>query len=205
MSDKKDNGGDAPDPLAEIEERLRHLYVAPGSTGGIPTERVLLNIKVAKPQNTWFFRTHPDPAYQRKVAVLGDPKDDQLYIVNTELVGGSVDPSLVRMKILRAAINRQNVPFIWPVPAPHDDGTTYPVWENLQSAANLAEEAWVNLSWDRESRLHTIKKAISEGLSPPLWPDEERYPFDKWLALAFKDNLIEAHDHLLLRQLRGEF
>jgi hypothetical protein len=100
---------------------------------------------------------------------------------------------------LYLAINRQAVPFLWPVKLPDPNGK-HNEWN--RSAAEAAERAisrWVRVASNMSLRAYETCEAIGD-IPEPIWPD---LPFTEILKIAFRDRLVDRPDHPLVQRLQG--
>jgi hypothetical protein len=92
---------------------------------------------------------------------------------------------------LFTTINRQGVPFLWPVKLPGLDGK-YNEWH--RSAAEAAERAmkkWVRIKANMSLGAYDVFEAIGD-LPEPEWPD---LSFEKILEIGFRDHIVANLDH----------
>ncbi len=154
---------------SSIEESLDSVFVDPGQRPRIATKEVFLSLPVMKPRKGVWFRTHPEPDFERQVYTVEDPSDNsKLYIVHPN-VAHSVYPHLLQNRRLVAAMTRQGQPFVWPLRLPNEDGQSYDAWDTARAAARIAHEKWLTMWWVREALRYVTKMAIDE-LESPQWP-----------------------------------
>jgi hypothetical protein len=102
--------------------------------------------------------------------------------------------------LLVLAINRQNVPFLWPIRLPGPNGKIDNWSRSALEASNKARERWVRISANTTLGAYEIAVA-NASLGEPDWPD---LPFQDILRIAFRDRMIDSLDHIVLQRLRGE-
>ena len=122
---------------------------------------------------------------------------DDHYVVMPEL-WGEVDP-LAQPTRLVLAVDSNDIPFIWPLAIPDEDKPLS--WHTTAMDADaLAKDCWVrmqaNLSLGAYENIWSKDK-----LPEPIWP-EATWP--KLMEIAFKQKIIDSHEHIVLRKLRGE-
>jgi hypothetical protein len=184
-----------PDPYDPARLRLTQDFA---TAAGV--RRVHAIIPVRKPANTWFVRTHPDEAYRLETAVLEIKEDRETYLVAPEIRPELVAEPAFSPRLLVTAVNRQGVPFVWPIRLPGPDGRIDSWSQSALEAANDARDAWVRVSANMGLGGYEISVAPAQH-AEPIWPD---LPFAKILEIAFRDKLIDRRDHPVLRRLRGE-
>ncbi len=163
-------------------------------------KKLLITVPVRKPSREWWVQTHPDDAYWLETAVLELKEDRETYLVVPELWPAlSTEASFVR-KVLVLTMNRQKVPFLWPIRMPGEDGKLDDWNHSALEAAQIARGRWVRVSADMSLGAYAVAESTAD-LSAPEWPDE---PMSELLRVAFKRYLIEDQDHAVLRKLRGE-
>jgi hypothetical protein len=163
-------------------------------------QKLLTTVPVRKPHRQEFVRVHPDPSWRLETAIL-EVQDDQgktVYLVDPALwpeLAGEIAPMT-----LLAAINRQGVPFLWPVRLPGEDGRHNEWHRSAYEAAQHAMDTWVRVASNRALGAYDVFVA-SGAIPDPVWPQEG---FAQLVRIAFRDKFIREWDHPALRQLRGE-
>src|SRR5215471_11366813 len=109
------NGPAAPDPFDLASLRLNPSFL---ETAGV--KKLLTTVPARRPSPQDFVRVHPSPEYRESFAMIDLKDDREDFLVRPELL-----PELageVVYKTMFTAINRQGVPFLWPIrlPAPDD-------------------------------------------------------------------------------------
>jgi hypothetical protein len=115
-------------------------------------------------------------------------------------VAASLQETTISPYLLRVAINRQDVVFIWPLRLPNGDGWRDDWSRSAEIAANTAEEKWVRLQSNMSLRAYEVCTATS-NIPDPVWPDKT---LGELLRIAFKDRVIDSVNHDILKTLRGE-
>lgn len=186
-----------PDPFDPAALRLSDAGMA-----GLGAKKALLSVPVRKPDKSWFVRTHPDPAYRLQTAVveLKEDRGGETYLVAPQLWPALAGESTFAPRALFTAVNRQGVPFLWPVRLPAADGRLDEWSRTALEAADLARTGWVRVAANMALGAYDVFQATGD-LPEPEWPD---LPFRELLRVAFRDRFIQSEDHPVLRRLRGE-
>jgi hypothetical protein len=177
---------------------LERLKVSQDFIAQVGAEKLLNSMVVRKPSDQEWVRVHSDPAKHLPLVLFLDELDRSHYIVAQEIAGGII--SNVVVKTLYLTINRQNVPFFWPVKMPDSSGRLDSWNESAHRAAKVGVKQWIRIQSSKMSRgyeVYTMRAAVEE----PAWPTLE---LSKLLELAFEGRIIRAHDHPILKSLRGE-
>lgn len=172
--------------------RLQHNVMQVG------IQKVVTTIPVRKPSRHEFVRVRPEAEYMLETGVLELKDDrDELYLVERQLWDAVPD---IKPMVLRTAISRQKVLFVWPIRLPGVDGRIDTWTDSAHSAAALAEAQWVSVRSNRA--LGAYEPFIAAGaLADPEWP---AMGFEQILQIAFRGRFIDSLDHPVLRRLRGE-
>lgn len=160
-------------------------------------EQIIGMISVRKPGKQEFFRVRPGDDWQLLVAVIEDGEDRELWVIHRSLAQEVADE--INVVLLRLAVNRNAVPFLWPLKI-SADGKSNPWNRSAMVAAENATKRWVRMYSDRAAG-HYKTVAAKNDFAEPEWPD---MTFEKILELAFKNRIITDCNHPFLKQLRGE-
>src|SRR5919106_939719 len=162
-------------------------------------EKLLTMVPVRKPAKHDFVRVHPDPACRMSPAGVIDLREErEMYLVLPHLAQDLVGE--YRFMTLYLAINRQGVPFIWPVPLPEPGQGRKNAWaESGHDAAAFAMKSWVRVIANMSLGAYEIRRA-NTLMADPQSPDK---PFGEILKIAFRGYLIDNLEHPLVRRLRG--
>lgn len=191
---------ESPDPFSNIEE----LRVSQEHIEAVGLKKQLLTVPVRKPSKEWFVRVHPDPAYRFETAVIELKEDGEIYLVDKSLWSELLGESTFHFKVFFTAISRPgNVPFLWPVRMPGEDGKI-DSWNRsaTEIALSIATNEWTRCVSNRhlgayEPHIASATKSWGE----PEWPD---LSFAEIMRLAFRNSFVDSVDHPVLRRLRGE-
>jgi hypothetical protein len=184
----------APDLFADLDAlRLSQDF---GQSLGV--KKALLTIPVKKPAKEWFIRTNP--ALRLETCVLELKEDRETYLVAPALWPELAAESTFGPRALYAAMNRQNVLFVWPIRLPGPDGKIDDWNRSALEAAAMAETQWVRVASNMPLGAYDVYTASADWPEPD-WPDTA---FNEILRIAFKGRFIQSLDHPTLKRLRGE-
>ena len=106
-----------PNPFDPAALRLDQSFA---DTVGV--KKLLTTVPVRKPNRQDFVRVHPDPAFRLTPAATIEVKEDrEVYLVTPSMAQAL--PGEFSTVTLYLAINRQGVPFLWPVSCPAPMGS----------------------------------------------------------------------------------
>lgn len=166
-----------------------------GSTLGVT--KLLTKVTVGKAKPAVFFRAHPDQSMTFPAMVYEDKEVREQYLVDPSVaqeLGG-----LVRPVLLCAAIDRQNNPFLIPVPLPGEDGSRNPWHESLAQAVEHAKKVWLRISANMHVGAYDIY--VAEGTLPePAWPAHD---MEALVQVAFRGKIIVSLDHPVVQSMLG--
>jgi hypothetical protein len=183
----------APDPFDLASLRLNPSFI---ETAGV--KKLLDTVPSRRPSPQDFVRVHPSPDYRENFAMIDLKDDREDYLVRRELL-----PDLageVVCKTVFTAINRQGVVFLWPIrlPAPDDRKSDWP--RSQREAAERAMGQWVRLKANMSLGAYEITVAESV-MAEPVWPD---LSYQELVRIAYRDRMIAALDHPVVKRLRGQ-
>jgi hypothetical protein len=169
---------------------------------GISVSEVLVSVACRKPKPTEYFRVHPDAAMQRAAYVFIDREEigGETYFVMPEARPFIAEH--LRPVLLTACINRQHVPFLWPIalPDPNANGGRQNRWgASAIEAMKVARDRWVKMTAGNGA--YRVFVAENAGLPDPQWPDRS---FLELLQVAFKETIISDQAHPIVKRLRGQ-
>lgn len=196
MSDSSVNSAPeqaVPNPFDPASLRLSQDFAA---TVGV--KKVLTKVLCRKPHRREFVRVRTGADWRVDTAVFEDSIERETYLVAADLIPELAEE--VRPVCLRTAINKQGDIFLWPLKLPGPDGRGNHWHESAVDAANCAEKKWVRVSANMTAGMYDVHEATGD-LKEPVWPEVS---FAKVIELSFRDRRIDAHDHPMLKQLRGE-
>jgi hypothetical protein len=193
MTDTLSNSDNTPNPFDPASLRLDQSFA-----DTVRTKKLLTTVPVRKPNRQDYVRVHPEPAYRLTPAAIIEVSDDrEIYLVTPQMA--QVLPGEYSLVTLHLAVNRQGVPFLWPVKLPGSDGK-HNEWN--RSAAEAAERAmakWVRIASNMSLRAYETFEAIGD-IPEPIWPE---LVFEEILKIAFRERLVDRPDHPLVQRLQG--
>lgn len=166
-----------------------------GETLGV--KKVLTTVPVGRPSKDRFFRTHPSPDWVFPTWILENKATGETYLVSAEVASALGDQ--VRAVELYAAIDRQNNPFLIPIPLPGPNGVRNRWHESLAQAVEKAKSVWIRISANKDLGGYDIFEATAK-LPDPVWPD---ITMDELLDVAFKGRVITSLDHPIVQERLG--
>ncbi len=167
-----------------------------GETLGV--KKVLTTVPVGRPSKDRFFRTHPSPSWVFPGWILENKATGETYLVSAQVASALGDQ--VRPVELYAAIDRQNNPFLIPIPLPGPNGVRNRWHESLAQAVEKAKSVWIRISANKDLGGYDIFEATAK-LPDPVWPD---ITMDELLEVAFKGRVITSLDHPIVQERLGK-
>jgi hypothetical protein len=182
----------APEDIFNDLENLRHT-----ATLKVTRRVVTTNIKVRKPPNNVYFRSHPDPAMSLDASVITD--GEVFYFVTPFMLNHPIIlPRLRKVTIATVCTWPGGEISLWPVPMAGE--TRIACWKSARAAYDHSKTQWVQICWNADTRDYDV--AVADGIAAgPMWPDDLN--FQKNLKLGFSDRIINSPDHPYAKQLRG--
>jgi hypothetical protein len=158
----------------------------------------LMTVPVRKPAKQDFVRVHPGSEYMMTpVALIEIREDNETYLVTPSMVPEL--PGEFTLATLVLAINRQAVPFIWPLKLAGADGRDLEWYRSAREAADIGKTSWVRVTANKS--LGAYEASVASGTLPePVWP---KVTWQEYLAIAFRDRLVNNTEHPLIQRLRG--
>jgi hypothetical protein len=181
------------DPFDPNSLRLDQTFV---EGGGV--KKLLTTVPIRKPSQQDFIRVHPDPAWQLTAAAIELKEDREWFLLRPEMANECVS-EFVPIQLF-TAINRQKVIFLWPIRLPGSDGKILEWHRSAAEAAEHAMKRWVRVKANMSLGAYEPFEAQST-IPDPEWPDVS---FAELLRIGFRDRLVDALDHQVLKRLRGE-
>jgi hypothetical protein len=179
------------------------LWVDPEEMAhGTAVKQIITVIPIRKPEPHEFFRTHPDPIWEKQLVVVENrnEKKDAIYIVKPGVSSRLGELGIkYKMTFLFPTITLQQSFFFTPITVPGWDGRTNEWSTTGYDAAQRAKTVWVKRV--AANGLYNIFEA--EDYHPdPKWPENMSPGF--LYNIAFRDGrIIHDLDHPVLKQLRG--
>lgn len=169
---------------------------------GIAVKELLIDVACRKPKSTEYFRVHPDQNMARAAYVFIDREEigGETYFVMPEARPYILEH--LRPVLLVMCVNRQGVPFLWPImlPDPSTNGGRQNRWgASALEAMEAAKTHWVKMT--AGAGAYRVFLAENAELPGPLWPERS---FVELLGIAFKDTIISDQSHPIVRRLRGQ-
>lgn len=186
-----------PKPKAGIADCIQDTSY--DDRGGV--KQLLTHVPIRKPSKTDFIRVSSDPAHRvgmYMITLKGDNTAGETYAVLPSLIQ-MIDPKVVAKFTLYLAINRQRIPFIWPVRIPATDAKANEWHTSAREAAEMAMNRWVRVVANMARGSYDISVAEAE-LSPPEWPEED---YSTILEIAFKNLIVDSEDHAVVQKMLG--
>jgi hypothetical protein len=160
-------------------------------------KKLLATVHVSKPKKPQFFRTHVDESMTFSAMLLEQKESRETYVVLPQVAQELSE--LMRPVQLHAAIDRQNNPFLIPVPLPGEDGNRNPWHESLAQAVELAKTQWLRISANMPMDAYDV--FVAEGpLTDPEWPG---HSIDALIQVAVRGKIITDLDHPTVPSLLG--
>jgi hypothetical protein len=187
-------GSEPPDPFDPASLRLGSDY-----SEGLGVRKVISTIPVRKPNKSEWFRVRPGDVWRLQTAVLELERgvERTTFLLAPALWpdwSGEVSPA-----VLLTCVNRGGDLFIWRIKLPGADGRSNTWTDSAIQIATAAETRWCRMVSDTANGHYTHYEPTAE-LPEPRWPD---MTFGAILKIAFRDRMIDSHDHPTLRELRG--
>jgi len=182
----------APDPFDIASLRLNPSFL---ETAGV--KKLLTTVPVKRPSPQDFIRVHPAPGYHENFAMIDLKDDREDYLVRPEILQELAGETV--LKTIFTAVNRQGVVFLWPIRLPAPDARKTEWSRSAREAAEMAMTKWLRLKANMSLGAYEITTAES-AMAEPVWPE---LSFEELLRIAFRDRMITAIDHPVVRRLRG--
>jgi hypothetical protein len=183
----------APDPFDLASLRLNPSFL---ETAGV--KKLLTTVPARRPGAQDFVRVHPSPEYRENFAMIDLKDDREDFLVRPELL-----PELageVVYKTIFTAINRQGVPFLWPIRLPAPDERKSDWSRSAREAAEMAMGQWIRLKANMSLGAYEITVAESV-MTEPVWPE---LSLQGLVRIAYRDRMVTALDHAVVKRLRGQ-
>jgi len=160
---------------------------------------MLVHLPVKRPDRQHFVRTHPTILLETLVVELKEQRE-------TYLIAPAIRAEIseeAAAKVLRLAITRQGMLFLWPIKLPDADGR-HDTWNaSALVAAQEAEKHWVCVKANRHAGAYDVQVATA-SIPEPRWEEAlDGKTLPDLLRIAFKGRYIDTIDHPVIAQLRG--
>lgn len=166
-----------------------------GETLGV--KRMITRVPVRKSIKTEFFRVRPGEDWRFQTMILEIKDEGETYLLAPDM--WDAVPGLSRPAMLHTAIDRRNNVFLIPIPLPGEDGRRNPWHQSLAEVVAMAETKWVRSV--ANMAVGGYDMLVAEGkIAEPEWPSTT---LAELLQIAFRDKIITATDHPIIRQLLG--
>jgi hypothetical protein len=181
-----------PDPFDIASLRLNPSFL---ETAGV--KKLLTTVPARRPSPQDYIRVHTSPEYRENFAMIDLKDDREDYLVRPEILQELAGE--VVFKTVFTAINRQGVVFLWPVRLPAPDDRKSEWLRSAREAAELAMTRWVRMKANMSLGAYEI--TVAEGVvADPIWPG---LPFQDLVRIAYRDRMVTALDHPVVKRLRG--
>lgn len=169
---------------------------------GVAVSELLVTVACRKPKATEYFRVHPEPSMARPAYVFIDREEigGETYFVMPEARPYIAEH--LRPVLLVLCVNRQHVPFLWPIMLPDpgvNNGRQNRWGSSALEAMKAAQTHWVKMT--AGSGAYRVFIAENANLPAPQWPT---HTFIELLGVAFKETIIADQAHPIVKRLRGQ-
>ena len=190
------------EPSAEEDlDLLRRIRQTVAYSERTNTKKLLVSVKVRKPDKTWFVRAHADPTY-RTIAHILELDREAPYLVLLNDLPADIEKTVSRVELV-TTVDADGVIFLWPVKQQRGDKRSDDnEWNATARAAALtAERRWVKMVPNHHAKAYDVYTP-QVTIADPKW--DELPTFTSLLTTAFRDRIIESIDHPVLKQLVGD-
>jgi hypothetical protein len=169
---------------------------------GVAVTELLVTVACRKPKSTEYFRVHPDAEMARPAYVFIDREEigGETYFVMPEARPYIAEH--LRPVLLVTCVNRQHVPFVWPISLPDpgvNNGRQNKWGTSALEAMKAAKARWVKMT--AGAGAYRVFVAENADLPEPQWPERS---FVELLGVAFKETIIADQAHPIVKRLRGQ-
>jgi hypothetical protein len=176
---------------------LSNLRLSQSFTETVGVKKLLTTVPVRKPNKQDFVRVHPNEEFRADVLMVELKEDREAYLVGRNMVDELATEA--EPYTLYTAINRQGVVFLWPVRLPAPDGKVNEWHRSLREAAEMASGKWTRVKANMS--LGAYETTVAEStIADPVWTEVS---FQELIRIGFRDRLIDAANHAVVRRLRG--
>jgi hypothetical protein len=184
-----------PDPFDDIDA----LRVAPDYASLGATKRVITTIPVRRPGKQSWIRVHDKLSFA--TVLLWSEGDREWYLVGASARAYLEDEA--QPWALYLCITAHGAIFFWPVRLPGADGRSNDWWDSAHEAARIGQQSWVRVKASTDQNAYVAYTPLGR-LNEPTWPDAAELGLPTLLRKAFRQRVVDAYDHPLLKTLRGE-
>ena len=139
-----------------------------------------------------------EPEFRVNLAIIELKEDREIYIVHPQILPELLNE--VSYATLFTTVNRQGVVSLWPVKLTTPESKRNDWARSAREAAEMAMTRWIRVKANMSLGAYEIHAAESE-MADPAWPD---LTFQELLRIAFRDRMITALDHPVVKRLRGQ-
>jgi hypothetical protein len=183
-----------PESVFDDVEALRKVATLKVSRRVVP-----VNVKVGRPANNVFFRSHADMVLDCSVLIGDGGSDDFYFVVPRMLNHPTMLPRLRKVTIATIYTWPGGAIGLWPVPL-IEERSRIACWRSARAAFELSKKQWVQLCWNSDTRDYDVVTAL-EINNEPQWPADRT--FSDLLRLGFADKIIDTDGHPYVMRLRG--
>jgi hypothetical protein len=187
------NSPKTPDPFDLASLRLNPSFL---ETAGV--KKLITTVPSHKPNPQDFVRVRPEPEYRENFATIELRDDRESYIVHPDILPDLLNE--VSYETIFTTVNRQGVVSLWPVKLITPDSKRNDWARSMREAAEMAMTKWIRVKSNLNLKAYEIYVAECE-IAEPVWPD---LTFPDLLKIAYRDRMIAALDHPVIKRLRGQ-
>ena len=184
---------ETPDPFDLSSLRLNASFL---ETAGV--KKLITTVPSHKPNPQDFVRVRAEPEFRENLAIIELKEDREIYIVHPQILPELLNE--VSYATLFTTVNRQGVVSLWPVKLTTPDSKRNDWARSAREAAEMAMTRWIRVKANMSLGAYEIHAAEGE-MADPAWPD---LTFQELLRIAFRDRMITALDHPVVKRLRGQ-
>lgn len=183
----------APDPFDLSKLVINQNYLETASS-----TKLLTTVRVGKPNKQEWFRIHPDPEFRNNFAILEFKDENLVYLVAPEMA--ETLQGEIYFATVYFGITRMNVPFLWPIRLPDENGKQHECHRTAALGAEHAMTQWTRIVHNKAAGAYDIYPALRDP-GEPKWPNK---PFNELLRIAFRnEGIIDSDEHPAVRKLFG--
>jgi hypothetical protein len=153
-------GGQPSDIWSPEALRIDQSFLSVGAA-----KKLLTTVPERKPNKQDFVRVHPSLEYRLTVGLIELKDNRETFLVPPGVVK-ELSESEFSLATLFFAINRQKVPFVWPVKLASVDGKINDWHQSALEAAERAMTNWIRLAANMSLGAYEISEAIANYGNP---------------------------------------